>query len=114
MRQENTAPHRLGLCNAKNLYWTVAQMLAHHASNGCNIRPGDIMASGTLSGPGGDALGCMLELTKRGSEPAKLGNGEERRFLEDGDEIIMRGRCERAGQVGIGFGEVRGTVLPAA
>ena len=104
---------RFALCNAKNGYWTVAQMVAHHASNGCNLRPGDLFGTGTLSGPTPDSLGCLLEATKRGSEPLKLSNGEERRWLEDGDEIVMRGRSERAGYVGIGLGEARAVITPA-
>jgi len=108
------APMRFALCKARNSYWTVAQMVAHHASNGCNLRPGDLLATGTLSGPAPGTLGCLLEITKRGSEAMKLPNGEERRWLEDGDEVIFRARAERPGAVGIGFGEARGLILPAA
>jgi fumarylacetoacetase len=113
-RQAHAAAMRFALCNAKNGYWTVAQMVAHHASNGCNLRPGDLLATGTLSGPEPGTLGCLLEITKRGSEAMKLKNGEERRWLEDGDEVIFRARAEKPGAVGIGFGEARGLVLPAA
>jgi fumarylacetoacetase len=105
---------RFALCNAKNGYWTVAQMVAHHTSNGCNLRPGDLMGTGTLSGPEAGTLGCLLEITKRGSEAMKLPNGEERRWLEDGDAVIFRARAEKAGHVGIGFGECRGLIEPAA
>jgi fumarylacetoacetase len=96
------------------MYWSVAQLLTHHASNGCNLRPGDLLASGTVSGSTKESRGCLLELTTRGSEPIDLPNGEQRRFLQDGDEIILRGYCEREGAVRIGFGECRGSVIPAA
>ena len=91
----------------------VAQMLAHHASNGCNLRPGDLLASGTVSGPAREERGCLLELAKRGSEPVVLANGERRSFLQDGDEVTIRGWCEGAGLVRIGFGACRGVVRPA-
>lgn len=97
----------------RDMYWTVAQMLTHHASNGCAMRPGDMFASGTVSGVSKDSRGCLLERTWRGSEPLELPTGETRRFLEDGDEVIMRGWCERAGAKRIGFGECRGVILPA-
>ncbi|HMS42911.1 MAG TPA: fumarylacetoacetase [Pyrinomonadaceae bacterium] len=113
MREENTAPFMLSRSNMKDLYWTIAQMLTHHASNGCNLQTGDLMATGTVSGKGKDERGCLLELTWRGKEPIDLPNGEQRRFLEDGDEIIMRGFCEREGFRRIGFGECRGKILPA-
>jgi len=88
-------------------------MLAHHTSGGCNLEPGDLLASGTVSGPAREARGCLLELTWRGTEPIALPTGESRTFLEDGDEVIMRGRCERDGAAPIGFGECRGVVEPA-
>jgi fumarylacetoacetase len=91
----------------------MAQMLTHHASNGCNLRPGDLLASGTISGAAKDARGCLLELTAGGKEPITLPNGEQRGFLEDGDEVILRGYCERKGAARIGFGECRAVVLPA-
>jgi fumarylacetoacetase len=97
----------------RDLYWTLAQLAAHHASNGCNLRPGDLLASGTVSGSSKDTRGCLLELTWRGTEPVVLPTGEERRFLEDGDEVIFRGRCRRPGAAAIGFGECRGVVMPA-
>jgi fumarylacetoacetase len=96
------------------MYWTVSQLLTHHASNGCNLRPGDLIASGTVSGPDENQRGCMLELTWRGKNPVMLPTGEERRFLEDGDEVIMRAWCEAEGRVRIGFGECRGTILSAS
>jgi fumarylacetoacetase len=95
------------------MYWTMAQLLAHHASNGCNLRPGDLLASGTVSGPQKDARGCLLELTSRGKEPITLPTGEQRTFLEDGDEVVLRGFCERDGFRRIGLGECGGVVLPA-
>jgi fumarylacetoacetase len=104
------APMRLSRGNLKDLYWTLAQLLTHHASNGCNLRPGDLLASGTVSGPGPDARGCLLELTQRGADPIRLPTGEMRKFLEDGDEVILRGFCEGEGLKRIGFGECRGTV----
>ena len=97
-----------------SMYWTLAQLVAHHASNGCNLRPGDLIASGTVSGPAEGEQGCLLELTQRGARPLRLANGEERRFLQDGDEVIFRGWCERDGYRRIGFGECRGTVRPAS
>ncbi|WKW13305.1 fumarylacetoacetase [Pseudogemmatithrix spongiicola] len=113
MREAGDAPVRLSQGDFTRMYWTMAQMLAHHASNGCNMRPGDLFASGTVSGPTKDSRGCLLELTWRGTEPLALPNGETRTFLADGDEVIMRGWCERPGAVRIGFGECRGVVLPA-
>ena len=94
-----------------DLYWTMGQMLSHHASNGCNLRPGDLFASGTISGPTQEARGCLLERTWRGAEPLTLPGGEKRSFLEDGDEVILRGYCESTGAARIGFGECRGVVV---
>ena len=99
--------------NFRDLYWTAAQMVTHHASNGCNLRPGDLLASGTVSGAAKDSRGCLLELTWRGSEPITLPSGETRSFLADGDEVIIRGFCENENAVRIGFGSCRGGVLPA-
>ena len=113
MRKEKTEPFLLSRSNLKDLYWTIAQMLTHHASNGCNMQTGDLIATGTVSGPEKSERGCLLELTWRGTEPIELPNGESRRFIEDGDEIVMRGSCEREGFRRIGFGECRGVVLPA-
>jgi fumarylacetoacetase len=114
MREEGREPVRLSRGSAADLYWTPAQLVTHHTSNGCDLRPGDLLASGTISGPARESRGCLLELTWRGAEPLTLPTGETRKFLEDGDEIIMRGRCEREGAVAIGFGECRGTIAPAA
>ena len=95
------------------VYWTVAQMVAHHASNGCNLETGDLIGSGTVSGPERSSWGSLLELTARGSEPIALPSGEKRGFIEDGDEMIFRGFCAKAGYPRIGFGECRAIVLPA-
>ncbi|HEX4949026.1 MAG TPA: fumarylacetoacetase [Blastocatellia bacterium] len=113
MREQGIAPHKLSHGNFREMYWTFAQMLTHHASNGCNLRTGDLIASGTVSGPTKDARGCLLELTWRGTEAIELPTGERRAFLQDGDEVILRGYCERKGFRRIGFGECRGRVLPA-
>lgn len=113
MRAKGMDDHRLSQGNFRDMYWTMAQMLTHHSSNGCNLRPGDLLASGTVSGPEKQNRGCMLELSWRGSEPIELPTGEERKFLQDGDEVVLRGRCEADGVVGIGFGECRGRVLPS-
>ncbi|MBL8181857.1 MAG: fumarylacetoacetase [Blastocatellia bacterium] len=113
MRAENIEPHMLSRSNTKDLYWTIGQMLTHHASNGCNLQTGDLMATGTVSGPEKSERGCLLELTWRGTEPIDLPSGEQRRFLEDGDEIIMKGFCEREGFRRIGLGECCGKILPA-
>jgi fumarylacetoacetase len=102
---------RVSRSNLRNLYWTPAQMVTHHASNGCNLQPGDLLGSGTVSGPEQQNLGCLLELTRNGREPVSLAAGEQRSFLEDGDEVVFRGFCERDGFVGIGLGECRGTVV---
>jgi fumarylacetoacetase len=114
MREQGMGPVKLTHHNFGDVYWTVAQMLTHHTSNGCNLRSGDLIASGTVSGPDKDERGCLLELTWRGTEPIQLPTGETRKFLEDGDEVIIRGSCERAGFTRIGFGECRGVVAPAA
>ncbi len=110
MRERGIEPMRLSQSNFRDMYWTVSQMLTHHASNGCNLRPGDLIASGTVSGAGEESRGCLLELTLGGSEPITLPTDEVRRFLQDSDEIIMRGNCEREGFVRIGFGECAGIV----
>ena len=114
MRSEGLKPHQLSHGNFDQMYWTAAQMATHHCSNGCNLQPGDLMASGTVSGPEKDQRGCLLELTWRGAEPVELPSGEERKFLADGDELILSGHCEAEGAVRIGFGECRGIVTPAA
>jgi fumarylacetoacetase len=102
---------RVSRSNLRNLYWTPAQLVTHHASNGCNLQPGDLLGSGTVSGPEDENLGCLLELTRNGVERVSLNEDESRGFLEDGDEVVFRGYCERPGFVGIGLGECRGTVV---
>ena len=108
-----TEPVRVSRGDFSSMYWTLAQMVAHHASNGCPLRPGDLIGSGTVSGPEKQNRGCLLEMAWRGTEPLELPTGEVRRFLEDGDEVILRGWCEAAGFRRIGLGECRGVVLPA-
>jgi fumarylacetoacetase len=110
MRAEGHAPMQVSRSTLADLYWTPAQLLAHHTANGCNLQPGDLLGSGTVSGEAKDARGCLLEVTWRGADPLLLPTGETRRFLEDGDEVIMRGSCEREGFARIGFGECRGVV----
>ena len=113
MRQSAQPAVRLANSNFCHSYWTVAQMVAHHTVNGCNLRAGDFFGSGTQSGPEEDQAGSMLELSKGGKQPIELGNGEQRSFLNDGDCIIFKGWCEKAGAARIGFGSVEATVLPA-
>ena len=113
MRAAGDKPFRLSHGSFATIYWTVAQMVAHHTSNGCNLEIGDLMATGTCSGPQDESRGCLLEITSRGQAPIALPNGETRGFLQDGDEVIFRAHCDGAGRVRIGFGECRGLVLPA-
>ena len=113
MREQNLPAHRLTLSNTKHMYWTVAQMVAHHSVNGCQLQAGDLFGSGTLSGPENGQFGSLLEITEGGKKPIELASGEVRKFLEDGDEIILRARCARDGFASIGFGECRGKVLAA-
>jgi fumarylacetoacetase len=113
LAQGGHAPHRLSSGDALAMYWTVAQLLTHHASNGCNLRPGDLLGTGTLSGATEGSFGSLLEISEGGRRPLTLASGETRRFLEDGDTVILRGTCRRHGFATIGFGECRGTVLAA-
>jgi fumarylacetoacetase len=113
LKEKGLSPHRLSLSNARHMYWTAAQMVAHHTSNGCELRPGDLFGSGTISAPNDAGCGSLLETTHGGLTPIKLASGEERRFLEDGDEVLMTARAHRGGFASIGFGECRGTILPA-
>ncbi|MDD1956088.1 fumarylacetoacetase [Pseudomonas sp. 8209] len=113
MREQNLPAHRLTLSNTLSMYWTVAQMVAHHSVNGCQLQPGDLFGSGTLSGAKSGQFGSLLEITEGGKVPIELASGEVRRFLEDGDEIILRARCKRDDVASIGFGECRGKILPA-
>jgi fumarylacetoacetase len=107
------APMMISRGDFSQMYWTLAQMVAHHSSNGCPLRAGDLIGSGTISGPEKQNRGCLLEMTWRGTEPLELPGGETRKFLEDGDEVILRGWCETPGFRRIGLGECRGVVLPA-
>jgi fumarylacetoacetase len=112
MRAAGEAPVRLTRGNTTEAaYWTAAQLVAHHTVNGCNLQPGDLLGSGTLSGPKPDEAGSLIELTLGGKQPITLPNGEKRTFLEDGDTLVIRGYCEREGAVRIGLGEVAGTVI---
>ncbi len=113
MREAGQPPVRLSRTDARALYWTLAQLFTHHASNGCNLRPGDLLGSGTVSGPEREQRGCLLELTWRGSEPLTLPSGETRRFLEDGDEVVLTGHCDAPGATRIGLGECRGLLVGA-
>lgn len=113
MQKNKLEPFLLSKTNARDLYWTSAQLIAHHTSNGCNLQVGDILATGTISGPTEAAAGCLLELTRNGAQPVTLPTGEVRTFLADGDEIIFRGFCEAPGHPRIGLGECRATILPA-
>ncbi len=113
MRDENHQPTQVSASSFKHSYWTVAQMVTHHTVNGCNFMPGDMLGSGTQSGPTHEEAGSLLELSRGGKEKITLSNGEQRSFLEDGDNVIMRGWCEKPGYARIGFGSVESTVLPA-
>lgn len=113
MRTVNEQAYKISDSNFKYSYWTIAQLVAHHSVNGCSMRAGDLLGSGTQSGPDHHQAGSMLELSRGGKEEFTLGNGEKRTFLEDGDTVIMRGYCQKEGATRIGFGEVLGTVLPA-
>jgi fumarylacetoacetase len=113
MRNEGTPPFRLSRGSFAQVYWTVAQMVAHHTSNGCNLEVGDLMGSGTVSGPEPESWASLLELSRGGREPIVLPSGETRGFLEDGDEVVLRGYCERANFARIGFGECRAVIEPA-
>lgn len=113
MRDNKLDPVLLSKSNSRDLYWTPAQLIAHHTSNGCNLQVGDILATGTISGPTEASAGCLLELTRNGAQSLTLPTGEARTFLADGDEVILRGSCELRGHPRIGLGECRGTILPA-
>jgi fumarylacetoacetase len=113
IRTNKLPPVLLSQSNPRDLYWTPAQLITHHTSNGCNLQIGDILATGTISGPTEASAGCLLELTRNGTQPITLPTGEARTFLEDGDEIILRGSCQLPGHPRIGLGECRATILPA-
>lgn len=114
MREASLNPMRISSVSAKDLYWSFGQMVAHHTSNGCNLRTGDLLASGTISGPEPGSWGSLLEITRRGAEPLQLPSGEKRNFLEDGDEITFKGFCEREGLPRISLGECKGMIIPAS
>jgi fumarylacetoacetase len=114
MRASGRGPFLVSVGAFTDMYWTMAQLLTHHTSNGCNLRPGDLLGSGTVSGATPESRGCLLERSWRGTEPLRLPGGEIRAFLHDGDDVVFRGYCERSGHPRIGFGECRGRVLPAA
>jgi fumarylacetoacetase len=111
MKQQGIAPQRLALSNTLNMYWTVAQMVAHHSANGCKLVAGDLFGTGTLSGPQPGQFGSLLEMTEGGKHAVELASGETRTFLQAGDEVILKARCHREGQVSIGFGECRGVIV---
>lgn len=113
MREQGLAPQRLTVSNSQSMYWTIAQMIAHHSVNGCQLQAGDLLGTGTLSGAQPGQYGSLLEISDGGKQALLLASGEQRRFLEDGDEIILRARCMREGAVSIGFGECRGRVIAA-
>jgi len=113
MRSAGAEPVRLSAGPASNMYWTIAQILTHHASGGCNLQPGDLLGTGTISAPTRDGLGSLLEITRGGTEPIELANGERRAFLEGGDEVIFTARAQAPGRIPIGFGECRAVVAPS-
>jgi fumarylacetoacetase len=113
MQARGEPPQRLSSTSFRHSYWTVAQLIAHHTVNGCNLRPGDLLGTGTQSGPTAQEAGSLLELTAGGKHPLRIGSHEERTFLEDGDTVIFRAWCAKPGAPRIGFGEARGRVLPA-
>jgi fumarylacetoacetase len=113
MRRAGHAGDQLSRSNLADAYWSIGQLVAHHTVNGCNLEPGDLLGTGTLSGPKPEEAASLIELTQNGRQPLKLSTGEQRAFLEDGDSIILKAYCQRAGRRRIGFGECRGTLLPA-
>jgi fumarylacetoacetase len=112
MRDAGAAPAQIVQTSYRHAYWTVAQMVAHHTVNGCNLQSGDFLGTGTLSGPTLEQAGALIELTQGGKQPVQLPNGETRSWLQDGDSVVLRGWCERPGAARIGFGACEGTVLP--
>jgi len=113
LKSKGFGPQRLSVGNARHLYWTVAQLVTHHSSGGCNLRAGDLFGTGTISAPEDGGLGSLLEISGGGRRPIELPSGETRRFLEDGDTVVMRARCRRQGFATIGLGECRGTIAAA-
>jgi fumarylacetoacetase len=114
MRDAGTPPARVTHSEFSNLYWSFAQMVAHHTSNGCNLKSGDLIGSGTVSGPDPETGGCLLELSENGASPLALPGDERRSYLEDGDELVIEGTAETPGFRSIGFGGCAGRVLPAS
>jgi fumarylacetoacetase len=112
MHRAGAEPIRMSRGNLRDLYWTPAQLLTHHASNGCNLQPGDLLATGTISGPEAGSEGCLLEMKHR-AEPICLPSGEVRTFLEDGDQVTLRAHAHKEGLPRIGFGECTGTIVAA-
>ena len=112
-RRDGRGATRLTGTSFRHQYWSVAQMIAHHTAGGCALQPGDLIGTGTISGPGPGEAGALIELARGGQAPVDIGGGEQRGFLHDGDTVILRGWCEKAGAARIGFGECRGTVMPA-
>ena len=113
MREQSLRPHRICLTSYRHAYWTISQLVAHHTVNGCNLRPGNLLGTGTLSGPTATEAGALIELTVGGKQPITLPSGESRTFLEDGDSITLHAHCEKSGAARFGFGTCTGTVLPA-
>lgn len=113
LRPEGAQPTALSVSNIQHLYWSFAQQIAHHTGGGCNLRIGDLLGSGTISGPTRDALGCLLEMTRNGTEPVPLTGGGERRFVQDGDTVTFRGMAQKNG-VKVGFGALFNTISPAS
>jgi fumarylacetoacetase len=111
LRAKGLPPHRMSASNTTDLYWTVAQMIAHHASNGCNLAPGDLFGSGTISGSTAEGYGSLMELSNDGARSITLASGETRTFVENGDEVIFRAHCQKAGCTPIGFGECRARIV---
>ncbi|MCH8153107.1 MAG: fumarylacetoacetase [Planctomycetes bacterium] len=113
MRDRELEPMLISRGNFTEMYWTIAQMLVHHTASGCNLRPGDLLASGTVSGQTEDSRGCLMERTWRGQNPIRLPDGSDRKFLQDGDEVIIRAYCHKDGAARVGFGDCCGVILPA-
>ena len=111
MREKGLAPHRMSHSNTLDLYWTVAQLVAHHTCGGCNLLPGDIFGTGTISGPTAEGYGSLSELSAAGTRTISLPSGETRTYLETGDEVIFRAHCRRDGYAPIGFGECRARII---